>query len=262
MHNDVDEGEQHISISDTKLQPNILSRIRNFNSLAMNSIGSLFSASSSSQEGFTNFDSADYAYDLCDNTHYAEDAPALEENNRFRVQDCYDLRTLTAEAPTPTQTRSSTPVRSNRLQGVKRIFTSFSRSRQTNSSGRIHSGQPDDSQTPPPPPPPTTSSIASVSVFSGSDHLVTPPLTPDMIDDHILLSPLSSSYSQDIPYDPYRFAGHCIASDQDRDNPYAQTNSLEVKEGKKPERVIVRSSIPCLYLLTLELTMAVLRYPH
>jgi hypothetical protein len=251
MHNDVDE--QHDSSA--QIQPNIFSRIRNFNNLAMNSIGSLFSAPLSSQDGSTNFDSHDYDFDLWNYTYDSETAwtpNALEENNQFRVQDYHDIRTLTAEGSTPTQTRSNTPVRLNRFQDVKRIFTNLARSRQT---GQMHFEHQlsDESQPPLVSSSMTPSSTASVSGSSSSDHFVTPPLTPDIIDDHILLSPAPSSYAQDIPYDPYRSAGHRIVTgfEHDEDMPYAQSHCLEIKEGKKPERLIVHGIPFCTNLLLL-----------
>lgn len=243
IDNDVDEGRPPDSRSE---QPRILSRLRNLNNLAMNSISSLFSGPLSSIGRPRDFDSAaGHDYDLWNSAYDLEMARtpnALEENDQFLAQydqDIQDVKNLTAEASTPTQTRSNSPLHSNRFQDVKNTFTSFARSRQTDFYGQMHSGYPllDESQHPPLVSSTTLSSIVSASV-SCSDHFVTPPLTPDIIDDHILLSPEATSYGQDIRYDPYCSAGRPI--DNDEDTPRTQPYSLEIKEGKKPERLVVR----------------------
>lgn len=246
IDNDVDEGRPPDSRSE---QPRILSRLRNLNNLAMNSISSLFSGPLSSIGRPRDFDSAaGHDYDLWNSAYDLEMARtpnALEENDQFLAQydqDIQDVKNLTAEASTPTQTRSNSPLHSNRFQDVKNTFTSFARSRQTDFYGQMHSGYPllDESQHPPLASSTTLSSIVSASV-SCSDHFVTPPLTPDIIDDHILLSPEATSYGQDIRYDPYCSAGRPI--DNDEDTPRTQPYSLEIKEGKKPERLVCYDSV-------------------
>jgi hypothetical protein len=244
MNDDVNDGGSHDSSSDTQLQPHIFSRIRNFNNLAINSIGSLFSAPPSSLGGPTDFDATNYDYNLwnyTDDLQMARTPNALEENKQVHAQhyhNVHNIRTLTAtEVSTPTQTRSNSPLRSSRFKDVKRILTNFARSRQTDSYDQTHFGHSSDESQPLP----LLSSMTPSSIVSasGSDHFATPPLTPDVIDDHILPSPSPSSCVQDILYDPYHPAGHhhAICSDH---NQNTLSHSLEIKAGKKPERVVVR----------------------
>ena len=244
MNDDDDDDDSGVqdSSSGAQLQPHVFSRIRNFNNLAMNSIGALFR---SSQLGTTDgFGSADWDYDLWNDTEATRTLNSLEENNQVHAQDLDSLNTgsgmLTAEASTPTQTRSNSPLRSNHFQTAKRILTNFARSRHSDSGRQLDLGHSILDEPHAMPLSMTPSSINYASGSSASDHFVTPPLTPDVLDDQ---SPAPPSYIPcDIPYDPYRPPDHSLAPGFGHDEGllYAQSHCPEIKEGKKPARVIVR----------------------
>ena len=246
-----------------QLHPHVFSRIHNFNNLAMNSISSLFSAppsSRSSQLGATlGFGSTGYDANLWNHMYDIEsvrtpNALEPEEDHHqvdYRHREVFDIGILTAETSTPTQTRSNSPVRSNCFQDAKRILTNFARSRHIgpDSYGQIHLGHSISDESRPIPANLRSSMIPSSVAYtpgsSDSDHFVTPPLTPDILDGQ---SPASSSLcvqdiSHDIPYHPYRPGGHRLAPcfSHDENPPDVQSHSLEIKEGKKPARVSVRS---------------------
>ena len=108
MSDDVDEGGTNGPSSGGHIPPDVFSRIRHFNTLAMDSIGSLFSALQSSLGGSTDFDSISYNRNLRDSRYDSKMTQKLhgleeeeEQNTQFRSQDCYDvcnIKTLTAEA--------------------------------------------------------------------------------------------------------------------------------------------------------------------
>ena len=246
MNNDVDDGQGATLCT---RQPQIFSRIRNFNNLAMNSIGYLLSSLGSS----TDLESASCENDTWSSKADFESSSTLDGHTQLGSAQHYndvlpDIRTATTEAPTPTPTRSNSPLRSNRFHDVKRIFTNFALSRQTDSHGRMHSGYPVSNENRSSPlPSETTPSTASPPRSFASDHFATPPLTPDMIDDPLVLSPDPSngSHQDDMHCDPYRptVPRNAAEFEPDEDAPYSPSHSLEIKEGKKPERVNVRGII-------------------
>ncbi|GLB33288.1 hypothetical protein LshimejAT787_0101720 [Lyophyllum shimeji] len=207
MNHDVDDPEKGLRYEHAKREgrapyntqkPHLLTRIRNFNQLAISSIGSAFSGSLSAmtsyvlQEGPRPLASADYDSDTW---NYAYDLEAggayighVQNHRGSSYEACSSVGTST-----PTQTRSTSPLQLSRLSDVKHF--SYHQRLRSESTWEEPSG--------------------------------TPPLTPDSFEDVALPSPL-------VPRD---------LDDQDNQEEYddveydrAHSHSLEIKEGKKPER--------------------------
>lgn len=270
MDHDADEEssylpQHHKSIYDpssaNRQQPHLLSRIRNFNNLAITSIGSLFSTPPTSNPGLfaegiygnsdQRNDNWDYEFDL----ESARTPTAFDVNDRLGGnQGYYDVREIKiVDTSTPTQTRSSSPLQFNRFSDVKRIFNNFARSRQTDTHEQMHTqfdnttpadfhlsktAQIDSKVNPYNRGQPPATIPFTASECSSSDPLATPPLTPDSFDDHALPSSPLSDTSADIWNQLYPEWAKDQPTYYDEDE-YPPSNSLEIQEGKRPERSIV-----------------------
>jgi len=241
MHNDVDDPDHANNVNRPK--PPLLSRIRTLGThLGISSIGSALSGSFSavfqeppktsdppfSHHGLSDFEAARTPTG-CDKTSQED----LEPFGHFDP-------TSALETSTPTQTRSGSPIASTRLAEVKRIFNNFSRSRQTASNARKPSA--DSIQLAPM----KLHRRKHTSHYFVDDLLTTPPLTPDTVDDE--LSPAFSDEADAVsewnvtPFDQVdEDDGDVGESGRSRDQ------SVEIKEGKKPERTPV-----CPLILTLQ----------
>lgn len=227
---------------------NILSRIRKFN-FARNSFGSLFSAPSSySQPEDSDVDSlnVNYNYDVWDCSNDLESTQTRTWIPAQHQALTHANHTNNAtDALTPTPTRPSTPLQ-HRFSDVKRIFTNFARSRQVHPSDHTASHD-SESQYAVPLSHLSSSSAtpayASLSASaSGSDLNATPPLTPDSLSGLALPSPetvyaYKPEYHQESEHE-YQ-PGYMRVKEDDNDNTqYTRPHSLEIKEGKKPERPV------------------------
>ena len=241
MHNDVDDTDHANDANRPK--PPLLSRIRTLGThLAISSIGSALSGSfsavfqeppKSSNPPFSHHGSSDVE---AARTHTGCDKASQEDLEPFEYFDTNSA----LETSTPTQTRSSSPTASTRLAEVKRIFNNFSWSRQA----ALHARKPssDGIQLAPMKP----HRRGHNSDYFVDDLLTTPPLTPDTVDDE--LSPAFSDETDAVsewnvtPFDQV---------DDDDDNAMesgrSMDQSVEIKEGKKPERTLV-----CPLIVTLQ----------
>ncbi|KAF8075880.1 hypothetical protein FPV67DRAFT_1664201 [Lyophyllum atratum] len=246
MDHDVDDPEKGLDLQQVKQngmtpfnrhKPHILSRIRNFNHLAISTIGSAFSGPLSAMSSYVLQDGAetptamDYDYETWD---FAYDLEAGQPEPRSRVQNKEDSAYDASHAvgtSTPTQARSNSPLQSSRLSDMKRIFNNFARSRHADPHVQMHATIPSSSEgaqksAQPPHQYQDTSSLYLSSTPSWDEPSGTPPLTPDSFDDLALPSPtVPSDYDSDYDdeYDVMEYNR-------------SHSHSLEIKEGKKPER--------------------------
>ncbi|KAF5372047.1 hypothetical protein D9615_008074 [Tricholomella constricta] len=236
MNHDVDDPEKGVDLeqdggrtTSRGQKSHILTRIRNFNTLAISSIGSAFSGPLSAMSSYVlqespgnsaltnyNCDVWDYACDL--------EAGCPTSYDQTQHHEIYH----TVGTSTPTQTRSNSPLQSSRLQDVKRIFNNFARSRHADShvlmdaaaySSIQNSSKTSQKHTNPAP-------LYAPSASPWDEPSGTPPLTPDSFEDLALPSPA-------IPGDyDYEYDDEDDAVEWNR----SYSHSLEIKEGKKPER--------------------------
>lgn len=225
MNHDVDDGylvhdERPNDLRPTsppgvQSEPSILTRLRD--SFAMSSIGLLFSSRS---------------------THYLASASALPDDTQDYGFCAYQhstqaLSRLNNETVPP---RCSSPtINAPCLPDLKRIITTLGRSRQSLHS-RIHSSSssvaaaiPSSSSAPQPKSPALTVSELNQ----------TPPLTPDCLTHELLLS--SSSTVETNHEDGFQdlYINYATYMQEEQDKLCDMTHSLEIKEGKRPERPIV-----------------------
>lgn len=229
-------------------QGHILSRIRNFNNLALASLGSLFSASSLNKPYRTtspDLESGGLSENNLDIWDYpcpevVDEGPCAQDENRLHAQNHYDVpQTKMGSTDTLTpQTNSSTALHiPTRFPEVKRIINdTFTRSRHPDDyKPHIQDSRPHSSFIAAHPMDQYTSSSLSRTTAMSSD-VDTPPLTPDTANDHTLPSP-TLTFTFEEPMSPYDFDYKDAGDDDALLNPvYVQ----EIKEGKRPERPAVR----------------------
>lgn len=249
MNHDVDDIESSFSPQERSIlnpkKSRILSRIRTFNNLAISSIGSAFSGPLSAmgsyvfQEQSESLDSAPENYDIWDYACDLEAArtPTGDDRNDQRSSGSYGYYDVynAVETSTPTQTRTNSPPQALRISDVKRMFSNFARSRQVESSN---------SNVISPSNPRREQSIMKSHNLSTSEPLTTPPLTPDTFDELDLPSPaLSGDYESHSEWNTAT-TNQILEYYDDRSDEmeynHSQSHSLEIKEGKKPERAVVR----------------------
>ncbi|TFK43065.1 hypothetical protein BDQ12DRAFT_674326 [Crucibulum laeve] len=233
--------------------PQLFSRIRNLNSLAMSSIGSLFSAASEALQDDVDGDTESDGFELWD---YLDNDRTPSAAARVETRGYYDTGQRGGQfdaASTPTPTRSTTPhPSSTRFPEVKRILNSFTRAQ------NLHLNV---DRTNPLPPKSNAYNYAMrassrdynhqpyyPTLLDSSPHMIydsnwsrspsnseTPPLTPDTLDQHALPSPTSSNgYDPSLcGTDPFHFV-----QEEEDDEHYIRRHSREIKEGKKPEQSI------------------------
>ncbi|KAF9464273.1 hypothetical protein BDZ94DRAFT_1308053 [Collybia nuda] len=242
-------------------QPHILSRIRNFNDMAMTSIGSLFSTPPSSNLGAFAEETPGETHRTMNNWDCETDLESARTASAVfggqqgdQNYDDYELEIVDTSTPMPT--RSSSPLQLGRFSDVKRIFNNFARSRQFDSHeqmrAQLNTATPADLNLSKTARPYDTITHFSEGKYSTtiscpapgctkSEHLATPPLTPDSFDDY----PLPASTLSDSPTEIWNELYPEWAKDQsgyyDEDE-YPPSNSLEIQEGKRPERPIYHDS--------------------
>ncbi|KAK1220257.1 hypothetical protein PQX77_016993 [Marasmius sp. AFHP31] len=235
------------NIKNTPNEGSVFTRIRTFNNHAFNSLGSLFSSSDHVNPNDQRFDNDD---DDIHNQHVWDPASDLVSSNihslayddsaTYPVNDhlkpSQDDSLNLSSSHTPTPSRPVTPQNSSRLSDVKRIFSLGRNRRPTMSQSSLQSApllsEPDSYDLYGDPIPleqiPRSSpqmldtySSATVKASDSSDIDDTPPLSPD-VNDSLLTYSLSSF-------------GDLEEFERDLDT---RRHSLEVREGKKPERPI------------------------
>ncbi|KAL0062662.1 hypothetical protein AAF712_010499 [Marasmius tenuissimus] len=236
------------NIKNAPYEGSIFTRIRTFNNHAFNSLGSLFSSSDHVNPDEQRFDNDD---DDIHNQHVWDPAsglvsPSIDSSLAYDEPTTYpandhlkplqdDLLNLSS-SHTPTPSRPVTPQDSNRLSDVKRIFSLGRNRRPTMSQFSLQpalilsepgfydfSGDPTPLEQIPKSRPPMLDTYSSVTVKASdsSDIDDTPPLSPDM-NESLLTYSLSSF-------------GDLEEFERDLDT---RRHSLEVREGKKPERPV------------------------
>ncbi|RDB15664.1 hypothetical protein Hypma_003987 [Hypsizygus marmoreus] len=238
MNHDVDDTEAYLGDVErcagghmNRQKPHILSRIRNFN---ISSIGSAFSTPLSAMNSYVfqeNSSASNGKNSACDSWNYAYDAEAARTPTGYdHHESYYDSYHQAVETSTPTQTRSGSPHQSTRLSDVKRIFNNFARSRQADHSHAQVDRKPN--------------SVDRTTHLSSTDLVETPPLTPDTFDDYALHSPALSNNCEHIAQwnnnstnQPLNYHDQDDADDESQYS-RSHTHSLEIKEGKKPERPV------------------------